>query len=312
MSFLLTGARGQVARAVAERLVAAGHGGGPGGPAAAAGSAGAVRTAGSFVRVASARPAELVPPDGTEAVEMVLDRPETFAAALAGVRQVFLYPVPAGIHELIKAAEAAGVEHVVLMSSAAVLASDAETHPIAAHHLQVERALAESALTSTFLRPGAFASNSFSWAGPIGQGQPVALPYPDARVVPIHPADIADIAFAAMTGAGEGREGGVGGSLAGRTVALTGAEPLSFREQLAIIAEETGREVRVEHIGRAEAEEQMGRHMPARMVTALLDIWAAAEGGPAEIADTTETLLGRPARTFRQWARENAGAFEGR
>ncbi|WP_197085231.1 hypothetical protein [Saccharothrix sp. ST-888] len=45
------------------------------------------------------------------------------------------------------------------------------------------------------------------------------------------------------------------------------------------------------------------------MVSSLLNLWEAADHGLATIADTTETLIGRPARTFRQWARENAGAF---
>ncbi len=42
---------------------------------------------------------------------------------------------------------------------------------------------------------------------------------------------------------------------------------------------------------------------------ALLDLWEGANHGPAAIGETTETLLGVPARTYRQWARENAAAF---
>lgn len=56
----------------------------------------------------------------------------------------------------------------------------------------------------------------------------------------------------------------------------------------------------------------MGRHMPAPMVSSLLDLWEAACHGPAAIGETTETLLGVPARTYRQWAEENADAFTGR
>lgn len=142
MTVLLTGARGQVARAVVDRLHAAGL----------------------PLRAASARPAELAVPAGVETVELVLDRPETFAAALRGVRQVFLYPRPAGIHDLVEAAEAAGVEHVVLLSSSSVLAPGAESDPLASHSLTVERALADSGLTATFLRPTP--SPATRWAGP--------------------------------------------------------------------------------------------------------------------------------------------------
>ncbi|MBV6702741.1 SDR family oxidoreductase [Kitasatospora aureofaciens] len=277
MTILITGARGKVGQAVLDRLHAAGL----------------------PVRAASAKPAELTVPAGIEAVELVLDRPGTFAAALDGVRKVFLYPEPAGIAAFVEAARAAGVEHVVLLSSASVLAPDAATDPLASHSLRVEQALTASGLSCTFLRPDAFASNAFAWAHPIAHGLPVQLAYPAAHIAPIHPEDIADVAVEALTGT----------SLAGRAVTLTGARSMTFREQLATLADVLGHDVTVETITPAEAEQQMSRFMPAPMVGSLLALWAAACAGPAVIGDTTETLLGTPARSFRQWAVENSAAF---
>ncbi|MFJ8080719.1 NAD(P)H-binding protein [Streptomyces sp. NPDC096205] len=276
MTTLITGARGQIARSVLARL----------------------HSAGLPVRAASARPAELTVPAGVEVTELALDRPAGLDTALSGVRQVLLYPEPAGVHDLVKAAEAMGVEHIVLLSSASVLGPDAEHDPLARHSLLVERALADAAPTCTLLRPDAFASNALSWAYALGQG-PIQLAYPDAQLAPIHPEDIADIAVEALTGS----------SLTGRAVTLTGPESLTFRAQLAVLADVLGREIPVERISRAEAERQMGAHMPAPMVTSLLNFWAAADGTPAVVHDTTDSLLGRPARTFRQWAVENAAAF---
>ncbi|MEU4213350.1 NAD(P)H-binding protein [Streptomyces sp. NPDC026206] len=278
MTILITGARGTVGQAVLNRLHAAGL----------------------SVRAASANPAELAVPAGIEVAELLLDRPETFPAALRGVRQVFLYPEPGGIHDLIKAADAAGVEHVVLLSSSSVLGPDAGTDPLASHSLKVERALADSDLTCTFLRPDAFASNALGWAYLIGRNMPVQLAYPDAHIAPIHPADIADIAAEALTG----------DSLKGRSITLTGTQSLTFREQLAVLSGILGRDIPMVPITHAEAEQQMSQYMPAQMAASLLALWAAAaSAGPAAIADTTHTLLGRPARTFEQWARENAAAF---
>ncbi|MFD8630504.1 NAD(P)H-binding protein [Streptomyces sp. NPDC059533] len=282
MTVLITGARGKVGRAVLDRLHAAGL----------------------AVRAASADPAGPTVPDGVEVVPLALDRPgppEEYEAALRGVRQVFLYPQPAGIHELVKAAEAAGVEHVVLLSSSSVTGPDAENDPLSGHSLKVERALADSGLTRTFLRPDAFAGNALAWARSIGRSEPVRLAYPDAHIAPIHPEDIADIATEVLTG----------GLPTGRPLTLTGPESLTFREQLAVLSDVIGRPIPVEHITRAEAERQMGAHMPAPMVGSLLDLWEAACHGPAAIADTTATLLGRPGRTFRQWAEENAAHFSG-
>ncbi len=277
VTILITGARGQIGRAVVDRL----------------------HTAGLPVRAASARPAELAVPVGVDTVEVVLDRPETFGAALDGVRQVFLYPNPAGIDEVIKAAVAAGVEHVVLLSSSSVLAPGAENEPLALHHLQVERALADSELACTFLRPGAFDSNARGWARTIGQSLPVQLAFPDAEFAFIHPDDVADVAVAALTG----------DSLTGRSITLTGPESLSFRQQLAALGDALGREIAVERISRAEQERQMAAFMPGPMVSSLLKGWEAADGTPEAVAETTASLLGRPARTFAQWARENAHTF---
>ncbi|WP_067827496.1 NAD(P)H-binding protein [Actinomadura kijaniata] len=280
MTILVTGSRGKVGRGVVARLHAAGL----------------------PVRAASAAPAELTVPDGVATAELRLDAPETFDAALDGVRQVFLYPEPSGIDAFVKSALAADVEHVVLLSSSSVLAPGAETDPLASPSLLVERALAASGLTGTFLRPDAFASNAFGWAHPISRGLPVELAYPDASLAPIHPDDIADIAVATLTG----------DLLRGRAATLTGAQALTFREQLAILSEATGRDIPLVEITHAEAEEQMARYMPAPMAASLLALQKEAAEGPAAIADTTGTLLGRPARTFRQWAAENAAAFTGR
>lgn len=190
---------------------------------------------------------------------------------------------------------------VIGASAGSVLAPGAETDPLASHSLRVERALAGARFTVTLLRPDAFATNALGWAYPIGRDLPVRLAHPEATLAPIHPADIADIAVRALTGDG--------GSLAGRALTLTGPEQLTFREQLAAVSDAIGRAVPVEPITRERAAEEMGAHMPAAMAGSLLDLWAAATVTPVAVADTTETLLGAPARTFRQWARENAHAF---
>ncbi|WP_067692076.1 NAD(P)H-binding protein [Nocardia jejuensis] len=277
MTTLVTGARGKISRALVARL----------------------HTAGLPVRVAGADPAALTAPDGVDTAELRLTDPETFDAALKGIRQVFLYAEPAGIDAFITAARAAGVEHIVLMSSSAVLAPDAADDPIGAHHLTVENALAASDITTTVLRPGAFASNSLGWAYFIGNDLPIQLAYPDAGITPIHTDDIADIAFAAFEGH----------AVRGGTFSLSGPHALTFREQLAIVSEVLGRDIPLVHISHAEALDQMTAHMPPAMAGTLLDFWASATEHPETVADTTDTLLGTPARDFAQWVRDNASAF---
>ncbi|MFJ1754976.1 SDR family oxidoreductase [Kitasatospora sp. NPDC088134] len=189
---------------------------------------------------------------------------------------------------------------MVLLSSAAVLAEGAAEDPLGSHNLRVEQALLASGLPCTLLRADSFASNALAWAHSIGRGLPIELPYPEAALAVVYPEDLAEVAFAALTGR-EPR---------GRAVTVTGGESLTLRRQLAVLAEVLGREIPVETTGRAAAAEQLGRHLPAAFVESLLTYWAAASGGaPAALGDTTRTLLDCPERTFREWAAEHAGEF---
>lgn len=103
-----------------------------------------LHAAGIPVRAASAAPEKLRLPPGVDPVRCALDDPATFPTALESVTSVFLYAEPSHIDAFLDAAEAAGVEHIVLLSSSSVLDPDAAENPIAATHLKVERALAAS------------------------------------------------------------------------------------------------------------------------------------------------------------------------
>jgi uncharacterized protein YbjT (DUF2867 family) len=276
MTILITGARGAIAGSVIERLHAAG----------------------TPVRAASKSPEELRVPEGVQTTALDLSQPDLAGPAFDGVSGVFLYPQPDGIDDLLKAASAAGVERIVLLSSAWVLTPGAEHAPVARPNVLVERAISGSGMASTFLRADAFASNAQAWTGFIRDDEPIPLAYPDAHVAAIHPGDVADIAVAALTS-----------GLAVPAVTLTGPESLTFRDQIAMIAETIGRGIGIRTITRAEAEQQLGAYLPAPLAANLLDVWSAATAGPAPIGDTTQTLLGRPARTFLQWAGENRAAF---
>jgi uncharacterized protein YbjT (DUF2867 family) len=279
MTILITGARGTVGGGVLRRLHAAGH----------------------TLRASSRQPERLRLPADVETVPLDLARPDTFAAALRGVSQVFLYAEPDGVDDLARAAEAAGVRHIVLLSSSAALRPDAETDPLGRHHLLVERALARSAVASTILRPGAFAGNAYGWSHAIQAGGPVELAYPEARVVPIHEDDIADVAVVALTGE----------TLTGQAVTLTGPEALTLREQVGEIAVRLGRDIPLRELTRAEAEQQLGRFMPAEFVDSLLDLQAGSVGTVPEISDA-ERITGKPARAFGQWVEEHLDAFRPR
>lgn len=48
---------------------------------------------------------------------------------------------------------------------------------------------------------------------------------------------------------------------------------------------------------------------PSPVVEMLLAAWGAAIGRPALVTSTVAEVVGSPARTFRRWVADHAGAF---
>ncbi|GAA2105708.1 NAD(P)H-binding protein [Kitasatospora saccharophila] len=277
MSFLITGARGGIGAGLLRRLHASGY----------------------AVRAASRAPERLDLPGGVPAVALDLADPTTFAPALTGVTDVFLYAEPAGIDALLSTAITAGVQRVVLLSSDAVTLPGAEHHALARHHLQVERALRTAPLTATVLRPGGFATMALHWAEAVRAGRPVEQAHPDARLDVIHPEDVTDVAELAL----------VSHRLDGETVALGGPEVLSFRDQARILGELLDRPIELREPTRQQAAARLSAHVPAPLVDSVLDYWAALPTEHHEAARSTERLTGRPGRPFRRWAADHLDLF---
>ncbi len=277
MTILVTGASGHVGRSVLDQLVAAGV----------------------EVRASSRTPETASLPPTVSVVAADLTRPDTLPAALAGITKVFLYAQPEGIEGFVRAATAAGVEHVVFLSSASTVTGPGASDPIAQRHLMVEHALADSGMAWTFVRPGAFATNALRWADAIRTEGVVRIPYPQAQTAPIHEADIAAVAVTALTGT----------TLHGAAPVLSGLESLTQEQQVAQIGVALGRDLRVDELSPVQARDEMVRSMPPQVVETMLRMWAAIDGAPATISDSVERITGRPARTFAQWARDHAAAF---
>ncbi|MFG2676547.1 SDR family oxidoreductase [Streptomyces sp. NPDC048445] len=277
MLTLVTGSRGRVGSTLAALLHDRGH----------------------PVRAASRNPAELAPPAGVPAVACDLGDPGTFPAALDGVDSVFLYAQPSHIDDFLAAARAAGVGHIVLLSSSSVLAPDPAANPVAASHHAVEEALTASPLRSTLLRPGDFASNAYQWAGAFRSGRPVDLPYPLSQTSPIDETSLAEAALAVLTDT----------RLQGASYHLTGPESLTATEQVELLAAASGSATTVNAVSREAWKESVAPFLPAELAEGLLSHWAATDGSPAEVTRDTERLIGHPARTFASWAAEHAAAF---
>lgn len=277
MTILVTGATGSVGRHVVGRLVAAG----------------------ATVRALTRNPATAGLPEGVEVFEGDLTRPDTLRAALRGVERLYLFPVPETSREVVAAAREAGVRRIVVLSSSSVLDESGDNHS-GEHHRTVERAVEESGIDWTFVRPDEFATNVlWKWGHSIRTEGVVRAPYGNAPRVLVHEADVAAVAVTALLEDGH----------AGRAYVLTGPEAITQADQVRAISGALGREVRFEEITPDQAREQMGRVMPVPVVEMVLGYLAGAVADPPVPLDTVEQVTGVPARTFAQWAADHAADF---
>lgn len=262
--------------------------------------AAALGSAGEKIRLTSRKPHPVGFPPGAEVVTADLERPETLPAVLEGAQRVFLYAKPEGIDGFVTAAESAGVQHVVLLSSGSVVHPNAAHNPIAQAHIAVESALEHSGLAWTFIRPGMFATNTlWWWRNSIRDEGIVRAPYPDARTAPIHEKDLAALAVTALTQPGH----------RGHAYSVWGSESLTIRQQVRHIGAAVGREIPLEPISVEQARVELGKTMPPLGVDAILAVWRAGTTAPPPVSTVVADVTGRPARTFAQWAEDHADDF---
>ena len=234
-------------------------------------------------------------PDGTQKVVADLGESD-LAPALDGVHAVFLLTeglnIAAHDHRLIAAAQQAGAERIVKLSVRSV-GHDA-TDPITTMHRVGEQAIRDSGLGWTFLRPTAFMSNALNWAGMIAADQVVHAPFAAGRAAVVDPADIAAVAAACVTRDGHNH----------RVYELTGPEPLSPPDQVAILSQVLGFDLRYAEADPADMLAQMVSYgMPEELAHAIIEQFRStlAPYNSKPTGDIT-TVTSRPARNFTDWA----------
>jgi len=280
--YLVTGATGHVGGPVARQLHEQGH---------------SVR---ALIRDPS-RAAGL--PAGIELTVGDLDDPDSVSKAVAGVEAIFLMQVGVGTEQtkiMITAARDAAVPRLVLQSSAGARLLPLDANPMGAAFAAREQVLRESGLGVTYLRPSAFASNTFGWRDSIRAGK-VVDPTGDGVLAVMDPEDIARVAVAALTDDGH----------VGKGYLLTGPEALTSREQVEIIADVTGRSIDFEDVTPHEfAQAAIQRGTPpeqAHLMERLNEVFRARRS--VNITDDVENITGTAPATFRDWCERHADAF---
>lgn len=278
MTILVTGGTGNVGRLVVKGLVGK-----------------------APVRAITRDPAKIT--DDVEVVKADLDDPDS--VPFDGVEKLYLFVHPPTARQIVDRAVRAGVRKIVTLSSGAV------THGYdSTHHLPVEQAVEASGLAWTHVRPGEFAANKIDLWGPsIRADGTIVHPNPDEFGQPIHEADVADVAVAALLEDGHD----------GKAYTLSGPPRLTQREMATAIGEVVGRELRFRDV---TAEEALVYYVslgwPEEIARYVLGL-GGYEGGDADdfadyeftVTPEFEAVTGKPYRTFRQWAGDHAADFTG-
>jgi uncharacterized protein YbjT (DUF2867 family) len=197
-----------------------------------------------------------------------------------------------------KAAKAAGVEHLVKLSS-----YDArENAGTGVWHAAGESAIRASGIRFTLVQPTGFMSNVLFWARSIQSEGLVRGSTGDGKIPFIHPQDIADVATKALTT----RE------FEGTSLPITGPQALSYGEMTAKISAALGKPLKFQPISEEEERQRMIQRVePQAEIAAHLSIYRAIrEGRLAKVTDTVERVLGRKPITFDQWVLENVPMFQ--
>ncbi|NEC90045.1 NAD(P)H-binding protein [Streptomyces sp. SID12501] len=282
---LLTGATGTVGRLVARRLPAAGP-----------------------VRLLARDPERAASLAGAHA-EVVggdFEDPASLHRALTGVRSALLVTVNPLTHaydeNFLTAARAAGVGHIVKLTTLSVTEPDA-MDLVTEWQRENERLLRASGLSWTLLRPRAFMSNTLGWARSIRAEGVVRSASGTVATAAIDPRDIADVAVRALTDpAGH----------TGQAYALTGPAGITPVEQTEILGELLQRALKFVELTDDQILRGLLARYPEPVAHALAE--SAVRGrhrSKGQVEPSVAELLGRSARGYREWAADHRAEFGG-
>lgn len=282
MKYLVTGATGDIGSRVVDLLLRQGE------------------RPGVFVR--DARKARSRFGDRVDIFVGDLANPDSLSVALEGVDELFLVntgpEIPVRDEAAARAARAAGVKHIVKLSSLDVQHGLA----IGAWHEFGEAAVRASGVPYTFVQPSGFMSNLLAWAPSVKAEGVVRSSTRDGRRAFVHSDDIAAVVVKALTTRAYDQQ----------SLPITGPEALTFAQVTARLAAAIGKQITFQPISDEEARQRYSVISGSEEETeAHVSLWRAIrEGRLSTVTDNIERILGRKPIALDQWLVENAAAFQ--
>ena len=197
---------------------------------------------------------------------------------------------------LVAAARLASVERIVKLSVLSV-GNDA-TDPITTLHRTGEEAIRNSGINWTFLRPTGFMSNALNWAPMITTDQVIYAPFAAGRAAIVDPTDIAAVAAACLTEDGHNQH----------VYELTGPDPLTPADQVAILSQVLNRDLRYVETDPADTLAQMTSYgMPEKLAYGIVEMFRSTlEAYNSKLTADITTVTSQPAHSFTDWARAHS------
>jgi uncharacterized protein YbjT (DUF2867 family) len=263
----------------------------------------ALAAAGEKVTAVARRAGEGPAPEGVQTVAADLTDLEGLRPAFDGADALFLHDggVSAAAlrpRDILDLARSGGVRRVVVLSSQGV-GTRPESHSHGVLMRSIEDAVRQSGLDWTMLRPGGFNSNMYAWAASIRTDRTVISPFGDVGLPTVDPADIAEVAAAALRGDGH----------AGQIYELTGPALTTPRQRASAIGDALGEPIRFIEQTRDEARAQLLRFMPEWAVDTTLAVLGEPTAAEQRISPAIERVLGRAPRGFDDWVHDHIAAF---
>ncbi|MBK8432518.1 MAG: SDR family oxidoreductase [Chloroflexi bacterium] len=284
LKILVTGATGNVGRAVVDCLV----------------------EMGAPVR-AAVRPSELAHtpnlPAGVEITPFDLGDPTTFVPALAGVDRLFLMRPPAitdiehTIKPFVETAARMGVRHITFLSLIG-----AESNRLVPHRA-VEDLLIAGDVPYTLLRAGFFMQNlDTTHRAEIRDENEIFIPAGHGRTAFIDVRDIAAVAAKTLTEPGHDNV----------AYPLTGEESLTYDEVADVLTASLGRPITYTHPNALRfAWRHWRKGQPLSYVGVMTMIYLTTRWGmAAKMTADVRRLLGRAPRTLREYVADYAAVWQ--
>ena len=225
--------------------------------------------------------------------------------AMAGVTKALII-LPNGEHQLahekrlVDHAKAAGVKHVVKMSS--MEAVPGTKNPVPAIHVESEAYIRASGMAWTMIRPNFFMQNFLSNAATVKSMGKFFIPCGQGKTGMSDARDVGAVVASVLSGAGHENQ----------SYAITGPQLLSFAQAAEIFSDVLGRKVEYVDQPMADYRANLSKFLTnAWHLNAVCElIGEIAHGGLDSTTDTVKRILGREPTPLAQFIRDHSLAFQ--